>query len=51
LTSMGIMPGTAISILDGQRGGAVIVRVGESRFVLGRGMAHRILVQAGASTA
>lgn len=47
LMSMGIMAGTELTVLNGQGGGAVIVRVGEGRFVLGRGIAHRVMVQAG----
>jgi len=43
--SMGIIPGTEVEIIRSGRGGPVIMRVHESRIVLGYGMAHRILVR------
>ncbi len=44
LTSMGIYPGIELSLVRGGIPGPVIVKVKESRFLLGRGMAHRVLV-------
>ena len=43
--SMGIIPGTELEIIRAGRGGPVLVRVHQSRIVLGRGMAQRILVK------
>jgi len=41
---MGIIPGAELEIVHAGRGGPLIVRVHEGRIVLGRGMAHRIIV-------
>jgi ferrous iron transport protein A len=45
LSRMGIYPGTRIRILNNGRPGPVIIAVGEKRFGLGFGMAHRIFVR------
>ncbi|MFP4175719.1 MAG: ferrous iron transport protein A [Candidatus Brocadiia bacterium] len=45
LSSMGLFPGAELSIVSGGPGGPVIAEVRGSRVVLGRGMAHRVLVQ------
>ena len=45
LSSMGIHPGQNISLIRGQSGGPVIVKVQESRVGIGRGMAHRVMVK------
>jgi len=45
LASMGILPGTVVSLVRGGPGGPVIVAVRGGRVVIGRGMAHRVMVQ------
>ena len=45
LAAMGILPGAEVSLIRGGTGGPVIVDVRGSRFILGRGMAHRVMVQ------
>ena len=42
---MGILPGTELVLLKGGPGGPVIVDVLGSRFMLGRGMAQRVMVE------
>jgi len=49
LASLGILRGTELSVLQGDAGGALIVRIGETRLVLGRGMAHRVFVESSVS--
>ncbi len=44
LNRMGIYPGTRITIINNGRPGPVIVALGEKRFGIGFGMAHRIFV-------
>ncbi|MDD3839523.1 MAG: FeoA family protein [Clostridia bacterium] len=44
LEDMGLVPGVKIKIISSQERGALIVCVKDSRLVLGRGMAHKILV-------
>ncbi len=46
LAEMGLTPGARFRILQKGRPGPFIVSVKESRLVLGRGMIHRIFVQA-----
>jgi len=41
---MGIFPGVELLLVKGGFGGPVIVEVRGSRIILGRGMAHRIMV-------
>jgi len=45
LASMGILPGVVVSLVRGGPGGPAIVDVQGSRFIIGRGMAHRVMVQ------
>jgi len=45
LASMGILPGAELVMVKGGVGGPVIVEVLGSRFVLGRGMAHRVMAE------
>lgn len=45
LAAIGIYTGTELTLVRGGHGGPVIVETVGSRFVLGRGMAHRITVQ------
>jgi len=44
LTDMGFVPGAVISVV-GSHGGTCIVRVLDTRLMLGRGMAQRIIVR------
>ncbi len=44
LAAMGLRAGTACIVLQNERPGGLVVRVGESRLGLGPGMAHKILV-------
>jgi len=43
LSAMGIFPGVVLTVLNTQ-GGALLVRIGEGRFAIGRGIAQRVLV-------
>jgi ferrous iron transport protein A len=43
LSAMGIVPGVRVTVLNMQPG-PLLLRVGESRYAIGRGMAQRILV-------
>ena len=45
LTSMGIRKGATIEIVTTQAGGQIVAAVEESRFVIGRGMATKVMVQ------
>jgi len=45
LASMGILPGAEIRMVRGGFGGPVIVEVRGSRVLVGRGMAHRVMVE------
>ena len=44
LTSMGFIPGSEIEVIRNDPRGPFIVGVKNSRVILGRGMAHKILV-------
>jgi len=44
LASMGVYPGVELSLVRGAMPGPVIVAVNQARFVLGRGMAHKVMV-------
>lgn len=46
LVAMGILPGVQITVLSTQNG-PIMLRIGEGRFAIGRGLAQRILVQPG----
>lgn len=48
LTSMGLLPGAAVTVVQNAMAGPLIVRLKESRLALGRGMSHRIMVAQGA---
>lgn len=45
LSSMGILPGTELLLLRRGATGPVIVEVRGSQFILGRGMAQRVMVK------
>lgn len=45
LLSMGIIPGQSLLVMNSGRRGPVIVKVNETRVVLGHNMAEKILVQ------
>jgi len=46
LSAMGLVPGAAITVVsDSGSAGPMIVRVGDMRLGLGRGMARRVLVR------
>lgn len=45
LTDMGLNKGTKLKVIHSSRVGPCIVSVGNSRLVLGRGMAQKILVK------
>jgi len=46
LSDMGLVPGNQITVMNGAgAGGPLIIAVLETRLMLGRGMAHKILVQ------
>lgn len=44
LAAMGLRPGVACEVLQNERPGGLVLRVGQSRLGLGMGMAHKILV-------
>jgi ferrous iron transport protein A len=44
LSDMGLVPGMEIEVISTDRGGPLVVRILESRFMIGRGMAHHIEV-------
>ncbi len=44
LTSMGLAPGVELEVLRNSHHGPFIIAVDHNRLVLGRGMAHNILV-------
>ncbi len=43
LSAMGLLPGVLLTVLNSP-GGPVMLRIGDSRFALGRGVAQRIMV-------
>lgn len=46
LESMGILPGTKINRINSKvRGGPVVIKVGNSKYALGKGMASKIQVK------
>ena len=45
LTELGLTPGTEMKVLQDE-GGPVLLAIQDSRLAVGRGMAHKILVQA-----
>jgi ferrous iron transport protein A len=44
LASLGLVPGAEVEIMSNVAHGPVILMLGESRIMLGRGMAEKILV-------
>ena len=44
LASMGLVPGTELEVISKSARGPLVVLVGETRLVLGRGMVNKILV-------
>lgn len=44
LTAMGLVPGKELEVVQSGSCGPITVAVDESRIMLGRGMAHKILV-------
>ncbi len=45
LESMGLFPGSEITVLTNHSHGPILLALGEKRIMLGRGMAERIIVQ------
>ena len=45
LAAMGLNPGALIRVVANSNHGPFIVALGETRLALGRGMAHKVLVQ------
>jgi len=45
LADMGLIPGTAVKVVNSQRPGPVIVEVKGSKLILGHGMTHKIMVK------
>ena len=45
LNDMGLVPGTVVEVLQSLGHGPVILAVGDSRLVLGRGVSHKVLVE------
>lgn len=43
LSAMGVFPGVSVTVLNVQSG-PLLIRVGEGRYAIGRGMAQRIMV-------
>jgi len=46
LLAMGIVPGKKIKVL-GRRGGAMLISINGCKFVIGRGLAMKVIVDAG----
>lgn len=44
LASMGLVPGTELEVISNNSKGPLVVSVGNTRLVLGRGMVNKILV-------
>ena len=44
LSAMGLAPGIPVEVANNDRGGPLVIKVLGSRFMIGRGMAHHILV-------
>lgn len=46
LADMGIRPGVLMNVISGgSTPGPVVIRIGDSRVMLGRGLSHKVLVQ------
>jgi Fe2+ transport system protein FeoA len=44
LSAMGLAAGMEIDMVRNDRGGPLVIKVLDSRFMIGRGMAHHIMV-------
>ncbi len=44
LVDMGLVPGMEIEVINNPNGGPMVVGIFDTRIMLGRGMAHRIMV-------
>ena len=44
LSAMGLLPGTEITVVSNNISGPMTIAVKETRFILGRGMVHRVMV-------
>lgn len=44
LTEMGLRPGVRFTVLNPQGGGPIILAIGDTRLVVGHGMASRVMV-------
>ena len=44
LSAMGLLPGARVSVVRSATAGPVVVKVLDSKVVLGRGMAHKVFV-------
>jgi len=44
LTAMGLVPNVEITVLNNSHPGPFVISVKDSRMILGRGMAHKIMV-------
>lgn len=45
LCNMGLVPGARFTVLNGNGGGPVIIKVKETRLAIGRGMARKMMVE------
>lgn len=45
MTEMGLNVGSELTVLHRQRGGGLVVGRGETRFALGGGLAHKVMVE------
>ena len=45
LAAMGFLPGVEVTVIKSDPGGAVIVDLSGGRLMLGRGIAHKIMVE------
>jgi len=45
LADMGLVPGTAVRVINSQMSGPIIIDIRGSRLVLGHGMAQKIMVE------
>jgi len=45
LTGMGLTPGAPVRLLQNQSPGPILVLVRDARIALGRGLAHKVLVE------
>jgi ferrous iron transport protein A len=45
LTDMGLRPGSRLRIISNSHGGPFVIGVGETKIMVGRGMAQKIMVE------